>query len=164
MRDDDGIRATFLRKLALTGDRQKRLKVLKAYARMDTRLADRVLVDALGDPCEEVRDFIVRELASREALDLELVCGRLTGPPWYARSAALRILALRKAEKAVRHIARVLEDANADVRKCAADALGEIGGREVLALLVKLKKDPNSYVRQAAEDGLRKASDVRFSF
>lgn len=164
MRDDDGIRATFLRKLALTQDKQKRLKIIKAYARMDTRLADKVLVDALGDPCEEVRDFIVRELASKDALDIDLVCVRLAGPPWYARSAALRVIALRKAGKAVRHIARVIDDANADVRRCAAEALGEIGGREVLALLVRLKKDPNPYVRQAAEEGLRKASEVRFSF
>ncbi len=162
MREDEQIRDTFLRKLALTQDKQKRLKVLKAYSRMDTRLAEKVLVEALGDPCEEIRDFIVRELARRDSLDLDLVCGRLAGPPWYARSAALRIIGMRKAEKAVRHIERVLGDANADVRKCAADALGEIGGREVLALLVRLRKDASPYVRQAAEDGLRKASELKF--
>ena len=162
MREDEQIRATFLRKLALTQDKQKRLKVLKAYARMDTRLADKVLVEALGDPCEEIRDFIVRELAERDGLDLDLLCGRLAGPPWYARSAVLRIIGMRKAAKAVPHIERILGDANADVRKCAADALGEIGGREVLRLLVQLKKDASPYVRLAAEEGLRKASEVRF--
>jgi HEAT repeat protein len=163
MREDEQIRATFLRKLALTQDKQKRLKILKAYSRLDTRLAEKVLVEALGDPCEEIRDFIVRELAGRDSIDLALVCARLAGPPWYARSAALRIIGLRKAEKAVRHIERVLADANADVRKCAADALGEIGGRDVLALLVRLKKDENPYVRQAAEEGLRKASGIRIT-
>ena len=162
MRDNEQIHATFLRKLTLTQDKQKRLKVLKAYARLDTRLAEKVLVGALGDPCEEIRDFIVRELAGRDTLDLDLVCSRLAGPPWYARSAALRIIGMRKAAKAVRHIERILGDANADVRKCAAEALGEIGGREVLALLVRLKKDENPYVRQAAEEGLKKASGIRF--
>jgi len=108
MREDERVPAAFLRKLALTQDRQKRLKVLKAYARLDTRLAARVLVEALSDPCEEIRDFIVRELAGRDALDLEPVFARLAGPPWYARSAALRIIGMRKAEKAVRHIERVL--------------------------------------------------------
>ncbi|HEX2695074.1 MAG TPA: hypothetical protein VHP61_04930, partial [Acidobacteriota bacterium] len=101
MREDEQIRDTFLRKLALTQDKQKRLKVLKAYARLDTRLAEKVLVEALGDLCEENRDFIVRELAGRDGLDLDLVCARLAGPPWYARSAALRIIGMRKAEKAV---------------------------------------------------------------
>ncbi len=162
MREDERVPATFLRKLALTQDKQKRLKVLKAYARLDTRLAERVLVEALSDPCEEIRDFIVRELAARDVLDLDLICGRLAGPPWYARSAALRIIGMRKAEKAVRHIEHVLDDANADVRKCAADALGAIGGRDVLRLLVRLKKDENPYVRLAAEEGLRKASDLKF--
>jgi HEAT repeat protein len=66
-------------------------------------------------------------------------------------------------EGAVRHIERVLGDANADVRKCAAEALGEIGGRESLPLLVRLTKDQSPYVRAAAEEGLRKASEVRFS-
>ena len=163
MREDERTPAAFLRKLALTQDRQQRLKVLKAYARLDSSLAERVLVGALADPCEEVRDFIVRELVAKDHIDLDLVCNRLAGPPWYARSAVLRIIGLRKAEKAVRYIERVIDDANADVRKCAADALGSIGGREVLALLVRLKKDANPVVRQAAEEGLRKASEVRFA-
>ena len=125
-------------------------------------LADRILVEALGDPCEEVRDFIVRELSGRRR------------PRHRPRLRPARRPALVRAERrppdhrhpegrnAVRHIERVLDDANADVRKCAADALGEIGGREVLRLLVRLKKDGNPYVRQAAEEGLRKASDLKF--
>jgi HEAT repeat protein len=161
-RDDGLICAAFLRKLALTQDKQKRLKVLKAYARLDTRLAGKVLIEALGDPCEEIRDFIVRELGERESFDPDLAYAKLSGPPWYARSAVLRVLAARRPEGAVRHIERVLGDANADVRKCAAEALGEIGGRDALRFLVRLKKDQSPYVRLAAEEGLRKASEVRF--
>lgn len=161
-RDDGLIRAAFLRKIALTEDKQKRLKVLKAYARLDTRLAGKVLIEALGDPCEEIRDFIVRELGERESFDPNLAYAKLSGPPWYARSAVLRVLAARRPEGAVRHIERVLGDANADVRKCAAEALGEIGGKDALRLLVRLKKDQSPYVRLAAEKGLRKASEVRF--
>ena len=162
-RDDGLICAAFLRKLALTQDKQKRLKVLKAYARLDTRLAGKVLIEALGDPCEEIRDFIVRELGERESFDPDLAYAKLSGPPWYARSAVLRVLAARRPEGAVRHIERVLGDANADVRKCAAEALGEIGGRDALRFLVRLKKDQSPYVRLAAEEGLRKASEIKFS-
>ena len=161
-RDDGLIRAAFLRKIALTEDKQKRLKVLKAYARLDTRLAGRVLIEALGDPCEEIRDFLVKELGDRESFEPDMAYAKLSGPPWYARSAVLRVLGARRVEGAVRHIERVLGDSNADVRKCAAEALGEIGGRESLPLLVRLKKDANPYVRQAAEEGLRKASGIRF--
>jgi len=161
--DDGRISAAFLRKLALTQDKKKRLKVLKAYARLDTRLAGKVLIEALGDPCEEIRDFLIRELGERESFDPDLAYAKLAGPPWYARSAVLRVLAARRLEGAVRHIERVLGDANADVRKCAAEALGEIGGRESLPLLVRLAKDQNPYVKAAAQDALRKASSVRFS-
>ncbi len=161
-RDDGSIRNAFLRKIALTQDKQKRMKVLRAYARLDTRLADKVLIEALGDPCEEIRDFLIRELGERGSFEADLAYAKLLGPPWYARSAVLRVLAARRVEGAVRHIARVLGDTNADVRKCAAEALGEIGGKESLPLLVKLKKDTNPYVRQAAEEGLKKASAIRF--
>ncbi|MHB8094433.1 MAG: HEAT repeat domain-containing protein [Candidatus Aminicenantales bacterium] len=161
-REDDRTCSSFLRKIALTDDRQKRLKVLKAYARMKTLLSEKILLEALGDPCEEIRDFIVRELAGRENLQMEPAYARLAGPPWYARSAVLRIIAIRRSGDALRHIERVLDDANADVRKCAAEALGELGGSEALRLLVRLKKDSNPYVRAAAEEAMRKASDVRF--
>ena len=127
-RDDGLIRAAFLRKIALTQDKQKRLKVLKAYARLDTRLAGKVLIEALGDPCEEIRDFLVRELGGRESFDPDLAYAKLSGPPWYARSAVLRVLAARRVEGTVQHIERVLDDANADVRKCAPRPWARSGG------------------------------------
>ena len=161
--DDGRISATFLRKLALTQDKKKRLKVLKAYARLDTRLAGKILIEALGDPCEDIRDFLIRELSEREAFDPDLAYAKLAGPPWYARSAVLRVLAARRPEGAIRHIEPVLDDANADVRKCAAEALGEIGGTDALRLLVRLKKDQSPYVRLAAEEGMRKASEIKFT-
>ena len=162
-RDDGSIRNAFLRKIALTQDKEKRMKVLRAYARLDTRLADKVLIEALGDPCEEIRDFLIKELGERGSFDADLAYTILLGPPWYARSAVLGVLAARRVAGAVRHIARVLGDTNADVRKCAAEALGEIGGKESLPLLVRLAKDQNPYVKAAAQNALRKASSVRFS-
>jgi hypothetical protein len=163
--DGDAARicASFRKKIAQAQERPKRLRLIRAYARLDPALSERILIDALGDPCEVVRDFIIGELSARPAIDVDLLCGRLKSPPWYSRSAVLRILTARKPAGAVAHIGTVLGDANADVRKCAAESLGEIGGREVLPLLVRLQKDPNPYVRAAAEEGLRKATEVRFS-
>ena len=162
-RENGQICAAFLRKLGLTEDRHKRMKVIKAYARMNTRLADRILVGALSDPCEEIRGYLVRELGGKSDLDISLTFPKLAGPPWYARSAVLKIMGMRRDAAAIPRIETILCDSNADVRKCAAEALGEIGGRDALRLLVRLKKDGNPYVRQAAEEGLRKASEVRFS-
>ena len=75
----------------------------------------------------------------------------------------LRALGRRKDSAAVPAIKKALADPNVDVRKSAAEALGEIGGKEALALLVRLTKDGSAYVRQAASDALRKVSSVRFS-
>jgi HEAT repeat protein len=58
---------------------------------------------------------------------------------------------------------RAVADANVEVRRAAAEALGEMGGDEALKLLVVLKKDANPYVTAAAEEAIRKTSGVRFS-
>ena len=54
-------------------------------------------------------------------------------------------------------------DSNVEVRRAAAEALGEIGGQEAVRLLVVLKKDPNPYVRASAEEAIGKTSGVRFT-
>jgi HEAT repeat protein len=70
---------------------------------------------------------------------------------------------MRKNPQSLAHISRVLTDPNADVRANAAWALGEIGGKEALALLSKLSKDENNFVRISAEKALLKASQLRFT-
>ena len=152
-----------LRKLSSLPDKQRRLKILRAISRLQAPWVLNVLLERLSDPSETVRDFLVKELSQREVWNYSAFYDRLTQPPWYMRSAVLRILGLRKDGAAVPLIKGLLADPNIDVRKSAAEALGEIGGKEALALLVKLTKDGSVYVRQAAGDALRKVSSVRFS-
>lgn len=152
-----------LRKLASLQDKERRFKILKAIAKLKAFWVQKVLLEALADPCEANRDFLVKELSHREAWNLAPFYERLQKPPWYVKSAMLKVLGLRKDRGAISHIEHVLGDANVDVRKSAADALGEIGGKETLALLVKLTRDKSSYVRAAAAEALRKVSRVRFS-
>jgi len=157
------IAESIMKKIEATGEREKRIKILKAIARLDAAWVESVLVEALADTAEKNRDFLIEELSRRESLSLGLIRKRLMKPPWYARSAALRILGIRKAPESVKVIESVLEDANADVRRSAAKSLSEIGGKETVPLLVKLSKDKSLYVRMAAEEALRKVSEVRFS-
>jgi len=151
-----------LRKLAATPDRLRRLKILHACARFDASWAEQVLWESLADPCEEVRDGLVRELAGRDRIRLDLAASRLAGPPWFARSAVLLILARRKTRETLPLIVPIVADANADVRRSAARALGEIGGKEVIPLLIRLSKDVNPYVRAEAEAHLEKIVDLKF--
>ncbi|MDH7512669.1 MAG: HEAT repeat domain-containing protein [Clostridiales bacterium] len=152
-----------LRKLASLDDKGKRLKILKAIAKLNSPWVFRVLLESLADPCETIRDYLIKELSQREVWSLNPFYERLKKSPWYVRSAVVKILGRRKDSACLPHIEPLLADSNVDVRKCAADALGEIGGKEVLALLVKLTKDKSIYVRSAAAEAVRKVSRVRFS-
>ena len=152
-----------LRKLSSLPDKDRRLKILKAISRLQAPWVLRVLLEGLSDPCESNRDFLVKELSEREIWNFSPFYEKLSKPPWYTKSAVLRVLGRRKDSAAVPAINKVLADPNVDVRKSAAEALGAIGGKEALALLVRLTKDGSAYVRQAANDALRKVSNVRFS-
>jgi hypothetical protein len=162
-RNSARIRRSFLSKLAETPDKGRRLAILKACAKVKAYWVEKLFWDALGDPCEEIRDFVVKSLCAKESLDLGSALSRLERPPWYARSSVLRILGRRKMGEAVPLIESTLRDGNVDVRRAAATALGEIGGKESLRLLLRLKKDPSPYVRMAAEEGILKNSTLRFS-
>lgn len=152
-----------LRKLESLPDKEKRLKILRAISKLKASWVLKVLLKALADPCEANRDFLIKELSQREIWNLSSLYEKLHSPPWYVKSAALKVLGRRKDAGALPSIERALADSNVDVRKSAADALGEIGGKEALALLVKLAKDKSAYVRTAAANALRRVSRVRFS-
>jgi hypothetical protein len=153
----------FLDKLGRTPDKAKRRTILESCAKLRASWAEELLWEALADPHEGIRDFVVRELRRRELLHPEFAWKRLQLPPWYARSSALEIIGYRHLREAVPKIRQVIGDANVEVRRAAAEALGEIGGEEAVRLLVRLKKDANPYVRAAAEEAIGKTSAVRFS-
>jgi HEAT repeat protein len=153
----------YLLKLGKTPDKARRLAILKACAKVRAPWVEELFWESLGDACENVRGFVFKELASRRTLDLGRALSRLERPPWYAKSAVVRLLGIHRAESALPHIKRAIEEtANVEIRRAAAGALAEIGGEEALVLLVQLKKDPSPYVRQAAEEAIQKASGVRF--
>lgn len=150
------------RKLEIIQSRPKKVRLLQAAAESEAEWSTPLLVELLGDPTEEVRDIAVRELIAREDCPLDDLCDRLTRPPWYSKSAALRVLAAKRSRPTARAVRAVIDDPNADVRRSAALALGEIGGAEARALLVRLIKDKSPYVRAAATAGLDKTCDFKF--
>jgi HEAT repeat protein len=153
----------FLDKLARTPDKTKRLAVIAACAKVRLPWVEELLWEALADPNEGVRGLVVKELRRLEPLHLEFALKRLRLPPWYARSSALGIIGCRRMREAIPQMGQAVADANVEVRRAAAEALGEMGGDEALRFLVVLKKDANPYVRAAAEEAIRKTSGVRFS-
>lgn len=153
---------TALNKIRTTKNRETRIKIIKALTRVQSPWVGRVLLEALNDPCVEIREIIIHELGQRDYPDVNLVCDKLTKLPWYVKSGSLRILAIKKNPQTVEHIAPLINEMNVDVRMTTAQVLGEIGGKDAVALLAKLVKDENHIVRASAEKALEKASDLKF--
>jgi hypothetical protein len=151
----------FVLKLGRTPDKAAKRRILAACARLDRGWAEELLWEALADPNEAVRDLAVRALCERPALKTELALRRLRLPPWYARSSALAVIGRRRLRQALPGLGAAIADPNVDVRRAAAEALGEIGGDEAIRLLVRLKKDASPYVRAAAEEAIERTSGVR---
>jgi len=161
--DIHAISGAVLRKIDILQNKQKKLRMLKTIARLRLPWVSAVLLELLSSPNEDIRDIAVKELAQRDDWPVQKIFQQLARPPWYAKSAALRILSLKKYADAAKHIKLVLDDPNVDVRRSAAGALGEIGGQEARALLVRMAKDSSLYVRKAAQEALDKVCDLKFS-
>lgn len=153
----------FLKKLAATPDKDRRLKILGAVARLSGPWTQTVLIESLADPSQHVRDLLVKDLSRREVVNQKLLAKRLASGPWYAKSAVIAVMGLRGDPGFLKHLAPAVQDPNVDVRRSAAEALGRIGGTDSAGLLAKLSDDKNPYVKRTAEDALRKASDPKFS-
>ena len=151
-----------LRKIGILQNRDKKLRLLRSLSRLPHPWVCAVLLELLTDPSEEIRDLAVRELSGREDCPILTIYQKLAQPPWYLKSSILRILGNRRSPEAVKHIQGVVDDPNVEVKRCAAQALGEIGGKQARTLLVRLSKDTNPYVRLAAAEALDKVCEFRF--
>jgi HEAT repeat protein len=157
------LRASALRKIKSAKEKNKRLKIIRALFSIKEPWSSEVLLEALIDRNEEIRNLIIQELGKREDLDVEGVCQKLNHPHWYVKSSALQILSLKKSEKALFHIEAMITDPNVEVRRGIATCLGDIGGKKSLSMLMKLEKDNNRFVQTCAEAAIRKISKLRFT-
>lgn len=152
-----------LRRLGILQGREKKLRMMRSMARDGRSWVPLVFVELLSDPSDEIRDAATRELTEREDYPLELLYARLLRPPWYVRSAVLRVLESKRRPESIRPIREIVDDPNVDVKRSAARALGAIGGPEARRLLVRLTRDDNPYVRAAAVEALEKIVELKFS-
>ncbi len=154
--------ASAQKKIAESKNKEARLKVLKSIVNLDSPWIYDVLLNALADPIEEIRRYIVTQIAQKENFDLSILYNRLSKPPWFIKIEVLKILGLKKNPSSAKHIEVVLNETNDEVRRTAAAALGQIGGEAARTLLVKLTQDQNPFVRRTAEKSLNETSDLKF--
>ena len=154
---------TVLDKIKRTKNKNTRFKIIHGVAQVKGAWINRILMESLDDSSEKIRDYIVCELADRKTFNLKLIYSKLNKQPWYIKSSVLKILALRRDPDSIRYIKKMLDEPNAEVRRSAAIALGEIGGEKAITLLAELSKDKNAFVRKSAEKALSKASHLKFT-
>lgn len=152
-----------LNKLKATGDKNIRLKLLQSMTDLKAPWVVDVLIGCLDDPYEEIGLLTVRTLGTWEDLDISVLYPLLSNALWNVKNRVLKVLGIRKNPLCVRQIEKVIADPNAEVRSTAAHTLGLIGGEDALALLVRLTKDNNPFVRKSAEKALQKTSDLKFT-
>jgi HEAT repeat protein len=160
---DAAIVASVLRKIDLLQGRDRKFQMMRMIARLPRAWVPRVFVELLSDGSDEVRESAARELAERDDCPFEILYDKLRRPPWYVKSAILRILATRVRPESLRCIREVIDDPNVEVKRSAAQALGAIGGPEARTLLVRLIRDGNPMVRTAAAEALDRIVELRFS-
>lgn len=152
-----------LRKIKAAKDRKKRQELVEAMIFDKDSWTSPVLLEALDDTNEEIRSLISRELGKREDLNLDQITEKLSHPLWYVKCAALKILGQKKDKGVLIHIEALLAEPNVEVRRAVASALGNLGGKKSLSLLLKLSKDRNQFVRASAEESIQKVSKIRFT-
>ena len=152
-----------LQKVKSIQDKNKRLHVIKALSTIRRSWVGRVLSDCLDDPSEQIRDQLLLILGSWENLNVDRLYPRLNDPPWYVKSVVLKLLGIRQDRNSIPHIAKLINESNADVRKTAAETLGQLKGKKSLALLSILLKDQNQFVRTSAEKAIKQASEIKFT-
>jgi len=143
---------------------QPRLQDLKKIIKENPASLNIHLLDLLADPRENIRDFIIKFLSSQElSLPLEILVDKLKEPPWFRKTAILKIIAQRQEILLLDSLAELINDPNTAVRCQLAQTLGALALPQALSLLSQLTKDTNPYVRRAAEKALAKASKIRFT-
>ncbi|MCX7973967.1 MAG: HEAT repeat domain-containing protein [Candidatus Aminicenantes bacterium] len=158
-----GVMAHILAKIKATQNKELRTKMLMAIAKIREPWVLPILLEALADPSEGVREKIINQLINRDDLAYEDLSLRLKNQPWFVKVAVLKILGLKKERRAIEKLVKILDDPNIEVRRHLAICLGQIGAKEGVPLLVKLLRDSSRYVRLAAEEAMRQISRLRFT-
>lgn len=147
-----------IKKRLLEGDEEARRVAVEALGCMRDKEAIMLLVSALGDQSWRVRktaEGILEGLAGEESLVPALIgCLRSEDNAGMRNSAASVLV--RIGWSAIPYLIETLKDVDKDIRKFAADILGEIGDRKAISPLVDALRDSDDNVRSSAAEALGK--------
>jgi HEAT repeat protein len=136
--EDDSLVAAAIQALGQAGD-PRALTVLKPLVRSDTAVHAVAAVEALGNIADPRR--------------VEALTSALSHPDPEVVKAALRVLAQEQDPRVPAHVGACLDHEAWDVRRLAADLLGDIGAATDL-LRAKLSIEPEPLVKDAVQRAL----------
>ncbi|MCA9626495.1 MAG: HEAT repeat domain-containing protein [Myxococcales bacterium] len=134
-----------------------RVASVKALQRLNTQGPNGEVGAAMADPDEEVRMTALRASTHINVFtDVEMVVERIDDESARVRTRAAETLgAMRATDAVVGLIALAQSDSDANVRKAAVAALGNIGDQSARPAVEAALKDSDSLVRDAAKIALR---------
>ncbi|HEY6560015.1 MAG TPA: HEAT repeat domain-containing protein [Polyangiaceae bacterium] len=142
--EDDTLVAAAIQALGQAGD-PRALTVLKPLVRSDTAVHAVAAVEALGNIADPRR--------------VEALTGALAHADPEVVKAALRVLAQERDPRVPTHVGACLDHEAWDVRRLAADLLGDIGAATDL-LRAKLSIEPEPLVKDAVQRALGEVDSV----
>lgn len=147
-----------IKKRLLEGNEEERRAAVDALASLRGNEAMELILSALGDQSWRVRKTAEQALEGflgDEGLVTSLISALRSGDNAGLRNSAAAAL-IRVGQAAVPYLKEAIKDPDRDIRKFAADILGEIGGGTSASTLIGALRDPDDNVRSAAAEALGK--------
>jgi len=148
-------------KLFETGDWEEKMIALQGISQLRSSKALQLLVETAGsldpdDPDTYERLWNIKQCILTIDAEDELI--KLLDSPdmkFRGKGFVISILGEIRSKKAVANLAVYLQDVSRDLRRAAAEALGQIGLKEPLEELIEAaRNDADSHVRKAAVEAL----------
>ena len=124
-------------------------------ARFNTPEVHNTLIDMLADPNKNVRQAVLKSLATLDAKNaVESICQSLHDPDLIVQSAAIEALIQINADNTVKYLIDVLQDDSEYVRRAAVEVLNVIGDQRAIKDLLNALRDADWWVKVRAADAL----------
>ncbi|MBI4753045.1 HEAT repeat domain-containing protein [Candidatus Desantisbacteria bacterium] len=150
-----GLLLNFFRPKWKHSNPKAREKAIKKLGETGKKNAAKILIDALSDGHESVRNAAAESLNQIGSRVVEPLLQSLNSPDPSVRKATVIALEVTNDSRAIKPLLNVLEDDDPGVRKTVINTLSKIGGSQVIEPIISIMIDNESFVRKAASDALR---------